>query len=169
MIRTAARYTASALVVSLGLVAFHAGLHQHVAIEVHLALVGGMALVAVVRGVSERCDAAAWRSPALVAPRRRPPDGPVPEGLGQWIGLVSTATEDGRAAAARLGPRLAALAGERLAAAGIDPDLDRRAAEDAVGPVAARLAWPPVVPDRWSSGVPIADVTAAADAIEGLA
>lgn len=169
MIRTGGRYAVSALVLSLVLVAFHGGLHQHVPVEVHLAVAGGMALVAVVRAVSARCDAGAWRSPALVAPRRRPPASPVPDGLGRWIGLVSTATEDGRAAAARFGPRLARLTGDRLAAAGIDADADRRAAEDAVGPVVAGLAWPAAVPDRWSGGVPLADVRVAADVLEDLA
>jgi hypothetical protein len=167
--RLAVRNALTALVISLVLIVVHGSFGRQVPIEVHLAIVGGLALVSVVRAVSDRCDARAWRSPALVARRRRPPAGPVPDGLGEWIGLVSTATEDGRAAAARFGPRLARLAGDRLAARrGIDADADRPAAEAALGPVASRLAWPAVVPDRWSGGIAIGDVSTAAGAIEDL-
>lgn len=170
MIRTAGRYVAAAVVLSTLLVVIHGSLHQSVPIEVHLAVVGGLALAAVVRAVSDRCDRRAWRAPALVAPRRRPQRGPVPDGLGQWIGLLSAATEDGRAAAARFAPRLADLLDDRLSTGlGIDSTLDRAAAVAAVGPVASRLAWPDAVPDRWSTGVAIADVAAAAEALERLA
>lgn len=169
MNRAAGRYAVSAIVASVVLVVLHGASDRAVPIEVHLALVGGLAVASVVRAVGDRCDVRGWRAPALVAPRRRPPRGPVPDGLGQWIGLVSAATEDGRAATARLAPRLAGMAADRLAAGrGTDADADRAAAEAAIGPVAARLVWPVVAPGRWSAGVPVGDVGAAADALEAL-
>lgn len=169
MTRDAVRYAVTAVALNLLLAMVNGPLRQRVPIEAHLAVVGGLALVAVVQAVADRCDVAAWRAPALVTRRPPPPSGPVPEGLGQWVGVVTGATEDGRAAAARLAPRLATLAGDRLASRrGIDSGTDRPAAEAALGSVASRLVWPGAVPDRWSPGVALSDVTATADALEDL-